>query len=333
MPDLPTATSSLRRRCRHFLRSISDRIEEYQVEMSLVLLILGVFMAVIQLRLVVYTQAYQARNTVSQAMALLRETPEEQTTVEPRWERPSALERQQLAATLSADAVMVYDLAREQRIFAVDPQQRLYPGSLIKLMTAYTAVQEYALDETIAIDRESFTIGTVIEFQPGDELRVGDVLTALLINSGNDAALALADHHPGGYESFIRAMNRHAQLLGMDDTQFTNPSGLDESLQQTTVQDVTRLLAALLQEPAIRSRMGQQQAQVCTIENSRCYTVWHTHQLLPRDERVVLGKTGTTALAGEALVTVTSDDLAIILLRSEDRYGDTELLLQRFGPL
>ena len=306
--------------------------DSWRYHASLLLICAGLLLSLIHLRLAVYSRAVHLEASVQHVLAVLQGDDVIDDQHEARWREPSMLHAQQLEASISAEAALVWDLERDTSIFSMNADQRYHPGSLVKLMTALVSVQEYDLEEVVSIDREVFTIGTVIDFRQGVELTVSELLTALLIQSGNDAALALADHHPGGYEAFVRGMNTKAKELGMNNTQFTNPSGLDESLQQTTVSDLQKLSVAVLSNPKLKNRMGERSARVCTVNETNCYQVWHTHQLLSQ-ERILVGKTGTTPLAGEALITVTVDDILIILLQSENRYADTELLLNHFSPL
>lgn len=132
----------------------------------------------------------------------------------------------------------------------------LPPASLTKIITALVAVDRAPLDEPVAIDIDGGTLSletdsTVMGVKPGDRLTMRDLLYGLLLRSGNDAALEIAEHIAGGENAFTMLMNDKAAELGLSDTQFTNAHGLHSAGLYSSAIDIARAGAALLANPTL----------------------------------------------------------------------------------
>lgn len=224
----------------------------------------------------------------------------------------------------------IYILDRDSKtvLWNVSGKSRVYPASTTKMMTAMVAMEAYDLNRVITVT-QSYPAGQVVGFKPGDKITVDQLLYALLIQSGNDAAEILAENYEGGRSAFVEAMNKKAKEMGLTDTHFTNPSGLDEYGHYSTALDL-----ALLADSAMKkiefARIVAMENAVITTENNDNYVVKNVNQLIGKVQGVLGVKTGYTVGAGQSLVTLVSRDgheVIISLLGSLDRFADTQYLI------
>lgn len=239
-----------------------------------------------------------------------------------------------LAGGLSASGVIIVDLDSAQTVYADRPLEPRPMASLTKLMTALIIVEHHDLDEQVEVAPAVGDVhDNVAGLQVGDEYRLGDVLTAMLVHSANDAAVALAIHHAGSEEAFVAAMNARAASLGLQDTVYKTSTGFDASGQHSTPRDLGILSAFVLGFPEIGDRMALNSASI-TSRSGTVLSFVHTHQLLRQPNAITSGKTGTTDDAGQCLMSVFEQGgrrYAAVLLHSDDRYGDMRRILSAFG--
>ena len=239
-----------------------------------------------------------------------------------------------LVGGLSASGVIIVDLGSSQTVYADRPLVPRPMASLTKLMTALVIVENHDLDETVSIAPGVGAIrDNVAGVQVGDEYRLGDLLTAMLVHSANDAAVALAIHDAGSEDAFVEKMNARASSLGLKDTVYKTSTGFDAPGQFSTPRDVGILSTYVLGIPAIANRMSLASATI-TSHSGTVLSFSHTHQLLRKQGAVTAGKTGTTDGAGQCLMSVFQENghrYAAVLLHSADRYGDMRRILSAFG--
>lgn len=254
----------------------------------------------------------------------------------PTWRLPEQITQHQqaLTASLSAQAVFVVDVDSAAPLLAKDPVTPHYPASTTKLMTALVAYRTFPLTKMITITDAAESQGTVIGLLPSEQVTVQSLLTGLLIQSGNDAAFALGSAYPFGYPGFVTAMNQTAGELGMLNSHYTNPSGLDEEGQYMSARDLSVLVRAIIQQPLLKQFITTQRTsvrgQLLADKREVTHQLLNTHALLGRDPRVRGGKTGTTPEAGEVLVTlaqIANHEVVIVVMGSQDRYGETKQIL------
>jgi len=226
---------------------------------------------------------------------------------------------------LSASGVIIADVAGGQSLYRKQADVRRPMASLTKLMTALLIVEHHTMDEWVTVPVATGRVeGNKIYLPPGEQFTVGNLLSALLIASANDAAEVLAIYHSGSVSAFVEEMNARAGALGLKDTQYANPSGLDSSLQWSTPQDLTWLASFVLRKPEIRERMGKRGTRIISRQGSTI-PLTHTHALLGTESEVVAGKTGTTMGAKECLLSVVDaggHEYVVVLLHSLERYKD-----------
>ena len=135
------------------------------------------------------------------------------------------------AVQLSAAAAILMDADSGEILFEKDAGRCMRIASTTKIMTALVALERAKLTDTITVTASHMVEGSSMYLKPGETVTVEELLYGLMLCSGNDAALALADCC-GGLDAFVQAMNEKAAALGMKDTSFANPNGLDD---ETTI--------------------------------------------------------------------------------------------------
>ncbi len=224
----------------------------------------------------------------------------------------------------SAGAAILVHPASGRVLYAKNANKRMLMASTTKLMTALTAAQMISPETTAEIKEEWTRIeGSSMYLRPGELCSVRELLEGLLLASGNDAALALAGLAGGDTESFVAAMNAKAAEMGLDNTHFDNPHGLDSPGQYSTAADLAVIMQEVCREPVLREIIGMRYAGV----GGR---VLENHNKLLRSCRGVFGgKTGYTKAAGRCLATCCERDgmeLICVTLSDPDDWRDHEAL-------
>jgi len=242
--------------------------------------------------------------------------------------------RQQLDDQLSAQAYLLIELDSRTVILGKNLDTTLPPASTTKLMTALVALDLYQLDEVVTVSPEVARDNNAIGLLANEQLTVRNLLIATLVSSANDAAYALAEYAPGGLPFFIGQMNQRAEQWGLDRTHFENPTGYDDPPNVSTARDLSVLVMKALEEPMLVEWLSLPAYRITNITGRVPHLLETTNQMLGVDPRVIGGKTGTTALAREVLVTLAEHNqrqYLIIVMNTENRYGDTERLLNWLG--
>ena len=157
--------------------------------------------------------------------------------------------------TLSASSAVLMDRESGRVLYEKNAGERRSIASITKLMTALVAVELHPdLSSTVTVEREwTGAEGSSMYLKPGEELSLEALLYGLLLSSGNDAALAIAGYCAGDVESFVAEMNKKAAQLGMNDTHFANPNGLDDPQHYSTAYDMALLARAVLEQEELRA--------------------------------------------------------------------------------
>ncbi len=236
-----------------------------------------------------------------------------------------------MPAKITASGLLLLDLASGQEILSRNPDQRHPMASLTKIMTAMLILEHHTLSEIVTVPEVAEKIrGSTIGVKAGDHFSIGALLKALLIPSANDVAytLAIADNH--NVAAFVTRMNERAVTLGLKNTHFTNPAGLDSLEQYSTARDMGWLTVAALKHQAFRSIVATKSARIASAEGEE-FDLRNTNELLQDNDNVFGVKTGTTDAAGECLIvlfTENNHEYLLVLLGSKDRYTDSLYILQ-----
>ena len=230
---------------------------------------------------------------------------------------------------LAAEGYLLIDAATGDAIVEHNAAQRLPPASLTKIMTSYIAAQELAngsisLDDQVPVSVKAWRMGGSTMFiVEGTKVRLEDILRGIIIQSGNDASVALAEHIAGSEESFADVMNQWAQRLGMNDTNYVNSSGWPDENHYTTARDLATLTVRLINDFP----------EHYAIYAERDFTYdgkWqpNRNRLLFRDDSVDGVKTGHTEAAGYCLVASAKRDgmrlISVVMGAASDDIRATE---------
>ena len=238
---------------------------------------------------------------------------------------------------LNADTWILRDFHTGAVLSEQDADRRVEPASLVKLMTAYAAFSEIAegelaLDESVTVSRKAWKMGGSQTFiEVGTQVSVEQLLKGIIVQSGNDASVALAEHVGGTEEAFVQLMNEHAARLGMTGTRYANSHGLPHADNFTTARDVAILLRALMAD--FPEKYKWHTLREFTYGG---ITQQNRNRLLRRDPSVDGGKTGFTNAARYCLAASANRDgmrvIAVVMgsPSSPERFRATQALIN-FG--
>lgn len=231
---------------------------------------------------------------------------------------------------LSAQSVMAVDLISGVTLYEKDPNKALLPASTTKILTALVAMDTYAPDQILKVSRFN-VVGQKMGLVAGEEMKFIDLLNGLLIYSANDAAEVLARNHPGGRELFIGLMNKKVKDLGLSNSHFSNPVGLDDGAQYSTTRDLVVVAKYAMQNPIFAEIVGTKEKTVKSVDGRISHRLVNINKLLGEVPGVKGVKTGWTENARENLVTyIERDDRKVmtVVLGSSDRFGETKELIE-----
>ena len=178
------------------------------------------------------------------------------------------------------------------------------PASLTKLLSALVILDHnWNADAPVQISEHAATVqGSRVGLRSGDAARAGDLLTAMIVRSGNDACLAMAEHVGGSEEGFVKLMNQKAQAIGMSSSSFRNPCGLDNDEHLSTARDLLTLARVAAAHPEIAQRANSLRGEFRTLNSNRRIQFKNTNAILGREPDTVGLKTGFTNKAGKCLI-------------------------------
>jgi D-alanyl-D-alanine carboxypeptidase (penicillin-binding protein 5/6) len=205
---------------------------------------------------------------------------------------------------------------------------RLAPASLTKMMTALVALDRAPLTETIRATERSLSEPTIIGLDPGETMPLEYMLYGLLLNSGNDAALAIAETLGGGsIDRYVGWMNERAQTMGLRNTHFANPNGLDQAGHYSSARDLAEIARAVMAEPTLARIVGTRRF---VYEGPALYVFFNSNPLLGQYDGLDGVKTGFTDDAGSCLAASAVQNgrrLISIVLNSSGIAAETMALL------
>lgn len=249
--------------------------------------------------------------------------------------------------TVSAGAAVVADLNTGRVLYYKNPETKLYPASLTKIMTAMIALDNSNLTDTVTVSENAVTSmqqqGVMrMSVIAGQQMTMEEALHALLINSANDIAVAIAEHISGSVEEFTALMNQYAENLGCTQTHFENPTGLDEDSLSTSALDMAVICKNAAKDTDFLKICGAKTFTfTSTIKDGKGkdieddYILTNQHQMISGEfpyEYAYAGKTGYTNAGRATLATYAKKDavnlVAVVLdCPEETAYEDTQTLL------
>ncbi len=235
---------------------------------------------------------------------------------------------------LAAASAALVDLETGQSLFGIDAGRRLPIASLTKIMTAYLVLTRTSPSDVVTVSEEAAS-GRVVGISnlglvAGERISVGELLYALLLQSANDAAVALAEHVGGSVEAFVEMMNRNAARLGMTRTRFSSPNGLDDAGYSTS-RDLARLTLAAYDVPGFAEVVATKTHTIPAPEGAPPRIVQNRNALLWLYPGALGVKTGFTSAAGFCVVATAGRDderlLAVVLGEAHEPFSDAAALL------
>ena len=207
----------------------------------------------------------------------------------------------------SAHSAALYQPEINDFLYLKNADERLPMASTTKIMTALVAIEHCDFSETVEIDDSAIGIeGSSAYLKNGDVMTMEELLYALLLQSANDAAVAIACHIGGDVEGFSALMNEKAKELGLLDTHFTNPHGLDHKDHYTTAKELAIIAAEALKNPDFKRIVSTYKKSFITEERSRTYV--NHNKLLRLYDGCIGVKTGFTKKSGRCLVGAAEKD-------------------------
>lgn len=230
---------------------------------------------------------------------------------------------------ITSTGVVVLDIDSGVYLYKRNETVELSPASTTKLLTALVAIDHYNLDDVVTVKRMNID-GQSMGLVPGEQITVENLLYGALIYSGNDAAWALSDYYPGGEPKFIEAMNAKAKELHLTRSTFTNPVGYDDPNHKMTPLDLAILGEAALNNKTIAKMVAIPEITISDVSHTYFHQLKNVNELLGKIPGVGGIKTGWTQDAGENLITLVQRNghrVIIVVLHSQDRFGDTSKLI------
>lgn len=237
--------------------------------------------------------------------------------------------------TTEAEAYVLYCMDSGEILASKNADKRMKPASTTKLMTALLTLEQAAKgNKTVTFTEEMTAEGSSMYLKIGEKVTLRDLAVGMMMSSGNDAANAAATTIGGSPEKFAALMNRRAAELGMKNTHFVTPSGLDEDDHYSTAYDLALLMAAGLRNADFARLTAQKSATVDFAEPANKKITYSNHnRLLSLYPYCIGGKTGYTMSAGRCLVSAArKDGLTLICVTLNDRRDwDDHAALYEYG--
>lgn len=236
---------------------------------------------------------------------------------------------------ISAGGALLINRTKNECLFSKNIYDKMYPASITKLITTLVALKHNSLEETVTISKNASHITEIgaqlCGFKQGDKVKMDVLIKSMLIYSGNDAALAIAEHISGNQKDFAKEMNEVVKELGTVNTNFVNPHGLHNNEQYTTPYDLYLIINELLKYDEIYELFGLKEYKAAyyngkNVVVSKSFRATNKYVLgevkPPEGIKVLGGKTGTTEKAGSCLAinienTKTKDNYIAIVLKAE----------------
>lgn len=237
--------------------------------------------------------------------------------------------QRQYIPEISAQSAYVLDTLSLVPIYRKNDMIRFSPASTTKIITALTALDYYKLSDVLTVQRD-FVEGSGLHFVSGEKLTFQNLLYAMMLPSANDAAYAIADNFPGGMAAFVQKMNEKAAALHLANTHYQDSAGLADDGDFTTSHDLAILASVAIKNPILAQIVDTKSTVITSTSGRFTYPIENLNALLGL-YGVVGVKTGYTDEAGEVLVTASKQNghtFILVVMKSADRFGDTEKLLQ-----
>lgn len=232
-----------------------------------------------------------------------------------------------------ASSKIVMESSSKRILYEKNAREKKLIASTSKIMTAIIVIEQGTLSDVIEVGQEILSMyGTNIYLEVGEKISVQDLLYGLLLRSGNDASVVLAKYIAGDEKNFVELMNQKAKMIGMKDTQFQNPHGLDDESKNTSTAYDMALLSIYAYNNETYKKISSTKVYR-TNTNKKSYIWYNRNTLLTTYKYCTSGKNGYTPSAGKTLVTNARKNgmnLTIVTLNVSDSYNVHKDLYEEF---
>lgn len=234
--------------------------------------------------------------------------------------------------SIRASAAILVEAVSGMILYAKNEHQQRAPASTTKIMTAIVALEKGNLEDIVTVSpRAARTGGSSLWLKAGDMLSLGELLEGVLLRSGNDGSVALAEHIAGSEQGFVELMNRKAREIGALKSRFRNTHGLTTPNHYTTAFDLAQITRYGFTHPEFTRIVGAKEESVEWFMREKTRMARNTNRLLWSFAGADGVKTGTTSRAGYCLVASATRDgrkFISVVLNSPDRWGESARLLE-----
>ena len=235
---------------------------------------------------------------------------------------------------LSAQSSVLMDCSSKRVLMESNAHLRRGMASTTKIMTAIIALEYGNLDDVVTVSYKASTVeGSSMWLKTGEKITLRSLLYGLMLNSGNDAATAIAEHIGGSVEGFAALMNKKAKELGLKDTSFTNPHGLDDENHYTTAYELGIITCYAMENEVFCDIVNTKRKTIEGLENGINRTLTNHNKMLTLYDNADGVKTGFTKKCGRCLVSSATKDnlkLVAVTLNAPDDWNDHKMMLD-FG--
>jgi serine-type D-Ala-D-Ala carboxypeptidase (penicillin-binding protein 5/6) len=233
---------------------------------------------------------------------------------------------------INAHGAALIDVTSGRILYSKQGDKPMRIASLTKVMTAIVAIEHGELSDEVKVNnRAAGKEGSSLYLKAGDSMSLNHLLYGLMLRSGNDGATAIAEHVGGSVEGFVFLMNQKAKLIGMDHTEFSNPTGLDEGKgNMASANDMAKLTAYALKNPTFQEIVRTKVKRVPNPNETWDYVWTNKNKMLSIYEGADGVKTGYTKLAKRCLITSATkgnQQLAVVTLNDSTDWVDHTKLL------
>lgn len=229
----------------------------------------------------------------------------------------------------TAQNYILVDLETNKILISKNSEEKIYPASTTKLITALTALNIYPLDEVVSINEE-YMEGQNMGLKIGEKITIKSLVSALLVYSANDAAFTLAKQHPQGFDGFVRQMNLLVKKYNLKNTNFVNVDGLQNENHYSTVYDLSQIGRIAVQNNIVKNTVKNKEITVSSVDGSNQHYLVSTDELLATTPEIEGLKTGWTPEAKGCfvgLINLNGHYLISVVAQSDDRFQDTKNIL------
>ncbi len=236
-------------------------------------------------------------------------------------------------STLHAGAL--FGMNQQKVFYSEQIHDRLFPASTTKILTLYVALKYGTLSDTVTISENAVSVpsdSSIAGLRAGEQLTLEDLLYGLMLPSGNDSAVAIAEHISGNVDAFVKLMNQEANILGATNSHFVNPHGYHDENHYTTARDMAKIMVAAIQNETFCTLFSATSHEVPATNLSEARQMFTTNYLISDylnqnyyDTRVIGGKTGFTTPAGRCLATLSESNgmkMVIVIMGAEAEFAE-----------